>query len=689
MTWSLERRHGTTTTSPSKPHTRAHHHDRCIPPITFDRATGGRPPCSTFPLFVKLPVELYHSVTSHLTEPDLESLALVDIDCSQLARTVQFADVTLDFSLEAMGVLEKLAEELWEGENENENEVKDEDEDMSSSEENQLRTLRRGARKTRLNPCIRHLKITEGTFEILPHEIEKYQTMFPLLFGRHSIRSYEDIQRAYYTSLSMILERGLPNLSSLEWETRGTRAMMDLTLGCLGMIAGRPSTSASPVRQLSLNLGYFTPRICLTSMDVNLETGTGCWGWALETLVLDVGSADNPVIPESESSEHGGCGGCGCFAVDLLRCVSKNLKSLVWKDAGSHHHSFGYGGRTISFPKLQSVALDGIRMRDFTVLDALLGENTRVNCLKVDVESMTARNFLNERGHITSLESFHWTTSRRSREPSAADDSIASLLPFISANDQLRSISGSSPMSPSFIEEHLLPLVVHPASLSSSSIPFFDQLTSLHIVWNSTSIPESALRVIGSLRSLNRLWLSAGTQFGWRTDWKVDHELLAETLKPLINLKTLVVTRDSYEVRGHPLLDCSIERYYANRVLPKEEVFAEYLSQDEIALLEKFFGMTRDGSMPFEQARALHSKLLKTAWERWHQCKMVDVVKKCYVVGIPSLEKCFVGQYWFAIERRERMVEGGFASADEGAIMILPIHAARCGVEGVNRWWGL
>ncbi|KAF9256551.1 hypothetical protein L218DRAFT_949898 [Marasmius fiardii PR-910] len=622
MTWTLERERDRreATTTVLKTHTQKFLPNQCgrPTPITFDRANGGRPPESPFPIFVKLPVELYHSVTSHISDVDLESLALVDRDCQQLARTVQFTDVTLHFGMTSMGVLERLLEEL-----------KDDDE---------------GGERARIGPCIRRVKVTEGCFEILPEQVEKYPVLFPLLF-KSTCRSYENIQAAYYGGLSQLLERGLPNLQSVEWETRGTRSMMDLTLTCIRVIAGR----LKAVRQLSLNLGYFMPRLPLS---------LNSWAFALETLVLDVDSADNPVVPDDADVDFG----CGCFAVELLKCVSGSLKSLVWKDTGSHQHSFGASSK--AFSKLRSVALDGIRVRDFTVLEALLGENTRVMSFKVDVESVTATSFLTERGHIPTLESFHWTTSNRSNQ--SVDDPTSSLLPFISANDQLLSIGASSPMSPSFVQEHLLPLLRNPnPSPFSTSIPSFDNLTSLHIVWSSTIIPETALRVIGSLTPLKCLWISAGTQFGWRTDWQIDHSLLVETLKPLVSLETLVFTRDSYKVQGHPLLDTSPERYYVNRVLPEQVVFADYLLKDEIKLLERFFGMTKDGSMPFEQARMLHNKLLKAAWERWHQCKMVDVVRESYMCVFPSLNRCFVGQYWVGIERRKE----------------------KCGAEALNEWW--
>ncbi|KAL0571167.1 hypothetical protein V5O48_010794 [Marasmius crinis-equi] len=637
MTWNVARRdtfHLATKSAPkpNKPQ-----------PLSFDRATQGRPPSSPFPVFVKLPIELYHSVTSHISNVDLESLALVDRDCQQLARSVQFVDVTLDFNLSSMELLQTLLLEL----------------DRADVEEKEGNDTAKKA-NNRIGPCVRRVKVSEMGPGILPHEVVSYQKAFPVLFQR-GVSTYQDIEESYYTALSKILERGLPNLSSLEWGVRGTPSKMETTLDCLRITAGRPSGVG--IRHLTLDLGYFSPRMPLLGLDA------GCW--ALETLVLNVDSAEHPVVADWVIEERG----CGCFAVDLLRCVSGSLRSLVWKDAGSHQHTFGRVAPT--FPKLREVTLEGIRMKDFTVLDACLGSNTRVTSLKVDLDSVTAQRFLNGRGHIASLEKFHWTASG-STPTTAVDEAAAALLPFIIANDQLRSLSGGSPMSSLFIEERLFPMIT---SSLPSSLTTLSRLTSLHVVWDSTSLPESSLRAIGSLTSLERLWLSAGTQLGWRTDWKIDHEVLSDALKPLRNLKTLVLTRDSYEVRGHPLLDCSIEKYYVNRNLPQTVIFAEYLLDEEIALLNRFFGCTSDGSMPFDQARAFHNKLLKAAWERWHQCRMVDAVQKYYVDTLESLERCFVGQYWVRVERPP------VRKCGDEETRVSPEHSLRCGTDEVNGWW--
>ncbi|KAJ8079300.1 hypothetical protein PM082_021802 [Marasmius tenuissimus] len=649
MTWTLERRDSSHPAAKSAPRP-----DK-PKPLSFDRANQGRPTNSPFPVFVKLPVELYHSVTSHISNVDLEALALVDRDCRQLARSVQFVDVTLDFNPCSMGFLEKLLVELAE-------DAVAEKENSAGETREDTEHPRARAISNRIGPCVRRIKVTEIGPGILSSEVENYERMFPVLF-KQGVSTYEEMQECYFMTLYRILERGLPNLSELEWSTRGMKSTMGVTLDCLQVTAARPTDVA--IRHLVLDLGYFSPRVPLFGL------GVSCW--SLETLVLNVHSTSEPVTADWVVEERG----CSCFAADLLRCVAGSLRSLVWKDARGHQHSFG--AVAPSFVKLREVTLDGIWMKDSTVLDAFLGAKTRVSSLKVDLESKTTRNFLAKRGHIESLEKFHWAAGGGSTPTAAVEEATTSLLPFICANQHMRTLSGSSPMSPQFIEGQLLPMITSPPNALT-------RLTSVHIVWDARSIPESALTAIGSLTSLKRLWLSAGTQHGWRTDWAIDHKLIAKSLNPLQNLETLVLTRDSYEVRGHPLLDCSIERYYVNRNLPQNVVFAEYLLNDEIALLNRFFGLTADRTMPLEQARALHSKLLKAAWERWHQCRMVDVVRDVYVDVLGGLESCFVGQYWIRVHRLN-VAKQGQADEEDEEVEIFPEHTIRCGSDEVNGWW--
>ncbi|KAJ3994929.1 hypothetical protein F5050DRAFT_389038 [Lentinula boryana] len=76
-------------------------------PLTFDRANRGRPIKSSFPLF-RLPIEVLQDVAPHIPCLDLETLALVDGDSRQLARSVQFSNVRLTLNDASLSLLETL-----------------------------------------------------------------------------------------------------------------------------------------------------------------------------------------------------------------------------------------------------------------------------------------------------------------------------------------------------------------------------------------------------------------------------------------------------------------------------------------------------------------------------------------------------------------------------------------------------
>ncbi|KAF8889914.1 hypothetical protein BD779DRAFT_1519607 [Infundibulicybe gibba] len=64
-------------------------------PLSFDRVMDGQPITSSLLIF-RLPIELISHVTPYFSPTDLASLALVDRDCRQLARSIQFSNVRVD-----------------------------------------------------------------------------------------------------------------------------------------------------------------------------------------------------------------------------------------------------------------------------------------------------------------------------------------------------------------------------------------------------------------------------------------------------------------------------------------------------------------------------------------------------------------------------------------------------------------
>ncbi|KAJ3720954.1 hypothetical protein C8R42DRAFT_73158 [Lentinula raphanica] len=543
-------------------------------PLTFDRANRGRPIKSTFPLF-RLPIEILQDVAPHIPSLDLETLALVDRDCRQLARSVQFSSVRLTYNDASLGLLETLLEET-----------------QTHEEFSQA-----------IGPCIRHFTIDLG----LPKLTEARLTRYPNLFAFYQrLPEPSCPQDAFLAALATVLSCSLPNLQSLAWQSRVVISSELLQ----AIVFSKARTVA------------ISQALVHTNMDVfDLYGGPR---WPIENLVLDT-EWTMPSFEDSNSITN--------VMTDILRAVSPTLQRLSWRGLRCPS-SMSFGREKIIFPRLRALRLDAVPMADFTILSSLLSFNDRILSLEVSSTDRATAEFLASRGHMEALESFSWLNQRHYME----EDIIL----FLEANTQLRSLSIGQSLPPITIETRILPIVKSD----------YLRLTSLHLVWDALTIPDTALSVIGTLHQLQRLWLSAGAQHGWCNNWKIEHDVLLRALQPLHRLESLTFSRDSYEVHGHPLLDSSIEKYYHNAVFPYDVNFQDYLTPDERSLLEKAIGLASYVDMTFEQARSLQSRLMKAAWERWHQQRMLGFAGM-YAKMFARLEWCYMGQYHIKVERIE------------------------------------
>ncbi|KAE9399880.1 hypothetical protein BT96DRAFT_939049 [Gymnopus androsaceus JB14] len=516
---------------------------------------------SLFPLF-RLPVEVLQDVAPHIPSSDLETLALVDRDCRQLARSVQFFNVKFTFSDVSLGILESLLAEMHETRN-----------DSTQA----------------LGPCIRHVTVDIGS----PLLTETRLAHFPNLAALYKqLPGSRGAQDAYLQALAIVLNNSLPNLESFNWQSRvkiPPELMHSIT-----------SSSATSYRDQS---------------------------WSIESLVLDV----EWMLDLEE------CATATTIMTDMLRAVSPNAADLVLERD------------TITFltnPLVGKLLLSRV-FEIYAWMRCLWGilafshpschQTSRVCSLEVSSSDHATAKFLVHRGHLQSMESFSWIN-----QPNAVEED---LIPFIEANPQIHSLSIGRPLPPTIIDTRIIPLLKFD----------FINLTSLHLVWDSTSIPETSLSVIGNLHRLRKLWISAGSQLGWCNSWKIEHEVLLDTLRSLQQLECLMFSRDSYEVHNHPLVDSSVERYYVNSILPCNIDFQDYLMPDERALLNKVFNLAYVDTS-FDQALSLQRKLRKAAWERWHRQKMIKLAK-AYAQTFSQLKRCYIGQYPMRVERYELEVD--------------------------------
>lgn len=454
-------------------------------PLAFDRVNEGRAPSSQAPLF-SLPFEILGIILGYLPDNWLASLAVVNSDCRQLARSRQFASILLDYSDTSVGLVKKLVEEA--------------------------RARRDNGNNLTLNPslgaCIRRMTIaTDSEWLRSSHrvwlenmqEVEQTQTEEPLARAR---RAFFDL---YIPSIQVVLCDSLPHLELLNWkDIIWLRAPMFRALAC------------STVKHLKFSHLY---------IDRGLESirplVPAAREWPLRSLhfKLHMRHIFDSVAELSR------------FCANILSLCAMTLESIVLKlpdPINLQGIPQWFDLPVPRFPALRHLQLDNV---DPLVLDALIpaGALCYLRTLEVGitVRDEVYSRFFNNRGCIQSLETFIWTCfGREDQEP----------VHFLHANPQLSKLALSLWPSPPFLEERVFPL------LSRS----FTRLSSLHLHWYAYSISESVLRLIGTLASLQQLHLSVQKKFARSPEWLVDHALLRTHLGTLPWLKRIALSQDTY-----------------------------------------------------------------------------------------------------------------------------------------------
>lgn len=182
-------------------------------PLSFDRVMEGRPASTSAPLF-RLPDEILSIIVQHMDRESLKSLALVNSDCRQMARSVQFNNIRLDYSHQSWSLLFLLQNEAIE---------------RFSDAENG-RTLRPA-----MGACIRRITVaTNPEYLALYHKVELTEE-FTALDKEVQDDRMRDATEGYFDHYLRLLEttlshpKTLPHLELLDWEDRASpsRAFFD------------------------------------------------------------------------------------------------------------------------------------------------------------------------------------------------------------------------------------------------------------------------------------------------------------------------------------------------------------------------------------------------------------------------------------------------------------------------------
>ena len=468
-------------------------------PLTLDRVLEGRKPVSKAMLF-SLPYEIIAQILQNVPKECLTSLALVNSDCRQMARSRQFASLCWDYGPHTKDILLLLLKESAE-------------------------RMRNGGvtKKPALGPCIRRVTVAAEPYWIKAlHNIDVSQEFYALPKAEQSSRlgaGRENYFGSYLASIQLLLGFSrivMPHLELFDW-----RDSVSLPSEFYESIV------KSTIKHFKVDrAGVSEPFLLALSKN-------HAWGhWPLQSLDIEV----NGTLSTSFSAN------VAPLCTSLLRACAPTLVSLTWC------HFLGGGFRTErlapfpAFPSLRHLRLGHGLLGDAALLKRLIHDE--LVSLDCDPRGKNAvKQFFQDRGCVPGLKTFVCQIIDWNRPENQS-------LSFIEANPQLSKLAFTWALSKSLMENRLLPLLVHS----------FHNLKSLDIRFVDRQITSSAMEQIGKLTSLEQLHLSAGEQLGWKHEWPIEHSTMRKYLSSLSLLKRLACSRDSYD-NG---VAEGVERYYVS-----------------------------------------------------------------------------------------------------------------------------
>ena len=376
------------------------HHVLPATPLSFNRVNEGRPPSSSAPLFC-LPEEVLGLILEWVEPSSLPYLAMVNWDCRQLARSRQFASVTIDDSPAKAPILLCLASEA------------------NFRLNNGGKTL-----KPSLGVCIRRL-----TFAYSPcHNWSQVMSQLDREErSRKEAAEYHYYYRVYLIFIEAILlvNGTLPHLELLNW-TESVILPQSLY----------QALSRSSIKHLKL----LRPRV---GADFEIAIPSSRIGWPLRSLYLELMKSGG----QTKNSQT------FLLCNSIVRQCAASLELLIW--AGDIN-DFERNEPPIEEVVLDVPAFPNLRILDLgidckpstSVLVGLL--QATIRRLQAPVDQPYMRNGFGNRGQIASLETFIWN------EPHLSEQSA---IGFLEANMQIKNLMLPCTASSEFLCHRVLPLI--------------------------------------------------------------------------------------------------------------------------------------------------------------------------------------------------------------------------------------
>ncbi|RKF56323.1 hypothetical protein OnM2_082023 [Erysiphe neolycopersici] len=467
-------------------------------PLAFDRVMEGKPISAHNSLLFKFPVEILTAIISELysSKEDLETLAYVNSDCRQLARSYQFRSVKFDGGCSLEGLLRLLQREAIE------------------------RGQNRGRTRTpSLGACIRRVvtnndgywdeimasrplksgrSIGDDLDDPFDHDEEKVSQWRPIV-GELTHKLNEN-----YRPNVLFVVSSLVNLESFEMSHADWNQVLLNTLVSL------------PIKNLSLGDVHMTDIIPVMDqvmwpierLDIRLS-----WDFDFRT------HTDKTILNASQSWET------------ILRTCAPSLQFLKL----SHSAIIFIADLSedpilfvMKFPKLRQLSLLWETHFGPSALRSLMLTSSLLVNLAINYGDHETRKLLDRQGRIESLRAVILNHSYGAPIPDT------STFRFLKKNLQLEAIGFFSAETQTLLERFL-----------RLARRFF-QLKALSLTWEGFQVPNSSLEALSKLPTLEALHLSSGCQIGWRNDWPVNHDAIKDGLKSLQRLKKIALTRDVY-----------------------------------------------------------------------------------------------------------------------------------------------
>ncbi|CAH0051358.1 unnamed protein product [Clonostachys solani] len=490
---------------------------RCL---LLENVTGGRPRADQS-RFLSLPADILASIVDILSanaKSDLGSLALVNSDCQQLARSGQFSDVHFDYSYGAQHLALHLR--------------RDADRQINNKAINSVS----------IGSCVRRV-----TFASNPDHVAEYHPeVFGLAWGDQGSRSAEEKDQLkreayeYYRNVqesTLIALSTMPNLEVLKWSD-------DIAI------------DEEFFKHISRSSAQHIILDCLSlKMPITLRHPIVPAVWPLRKLDLDVRLPRQ--VEDGKPADSG-------FYEDLLRLCAPSLESLKFNERGSEVSKMVFFKEQDppSFPRLRNLRL---RVLDPPTSFISLFTDSPVKSLEMPKEirntSSMAALAADRFPDLESLVVPHLPFSN------TLSGEIAC---FLQEQKKIQKLcvheNSYAKGNRAHLDRHIIPVLAQGG---------FEYLTSLSLQWGGAGIDQTAtgvvhvaetsLAVLGQITSLQKLKLAAGVTSGWQCQWLVDHESLAKLLRPLQNLQLLAFYRDTYSTLGDS--DPDVEDYYMRRTL--------------------------------------------------------------------------------------------------------------------------